>query len=77
VNLFCNSLRELVRPYPALGTKDSFEKGLTGILSGALEWIRNPFTHQKHELPDLTPSETLELLFLASYLMRMLELSIP
>jgi hypothetical protein len=68
---------ELVRPYPALGAKDSCEKGLTGILSGALEWIRNPYTHQKHELPDLTPSEALELLFVASYLMRMLELSKP
>lgn len=68
---------ELVRPYPALGAKDSYEKGLTGILSGALEWIRNPHTHQKHELPDLTPSEALELLFVASYLMRMLELSKP
>ena len=27
--------RELVRPYPALGANDSYEKGLTGILSGA------------------------------------------
>lgn len=68
---------ELVRPYPALGAKDSYEKGLTGILSGALEWIRNPYTHQKHELPELTPSEALELLFVASYLMRMLDLSKP
>lgn len=68
---------ELVRPYPTLGAKDSYEKGLTGILSGTLEWIRNPYTHQKHELPDLTPSEALELLFVASYLMRMLELSKP
>jgi hypothetical protein len=68
---------ELVRPYPALGAKDSYEKGLTGILSGALEWIRNPYTHQKHELSDLTPSEALELLFVASYLMRMIELSKP
>jgi hypothetical protein len=68
---------ELARPYPALGAKDSYEKGLTGILSGALEWIRNPYTHQKHELPDLTPFEALELLFVASYLMRMLELSKP
>ena len=69
--------RELVRPYLALGAKDSYEKGLTGILSGALEWVRNPYTHQKHELPDPTPYEVLELLFVASYLMRMLELSKP
>lgn len=68
---------ELVRPYPALGAKDSYEKGLTGIISGALEWVRNPYTHQKHELPDPTPYEVLELLFVASYLMRMLELSKP
>jgi hypothetical protein len=69
--------RELVRPYPALAAKDSYEKGLTGILSGALEWARNPYTHQKHELPDPTPYEVLELLFVASYLMRILELSKP
>lgn len=69
--------KELVRPYAALGSKDAYEKGLTGILSGALEWIRNPYTHQKHELPDLKPSEALEMLFVASYLMRMLELSTP
>ena len=56
---------------------DSYEKGLIGILSGALGWIRNPYTHQKHELPELTPSEALELLFLASYLVRMLDLSKP
>lgn len=68
---------ELVRPYPNIGAKDSYEKGLTGILSGALEWIRNPYTHQKHELPDLTPGEALELLFVASYVLRMLELSKP
>ena len=55
--------------------KDAFEQGLPGIMRGALVWIRNTYTHEKHSLPDLTPSEALELLFVASYLMRMLELS--
>jgi hypothetical protein len=67
----------LVRPYPNLMPKDALEQGLTSIMSGALGWIRNPYTHERHNLPELTPGEALELLFVASYLMRMLEQSIP
>jgi Protein of unknown function (Hypoth_ymh) len=67
----------LVRPYPNLVPKDALEQGLTSIMSGALGWIRNPYTHEKHNLPELTPGEALELLFVASYLMRMLEQAIP
>lgn len=67
----------LVRPYPNLTPKDALEQGLTGMMSGALGWIRNPYTHEKHNLPELTPGQALELLFVASYLMRMLEESIP
>lgn len=70
--------KTLVRPYPKLDISDAaYEQGLTGVMAGALGWIRNPYTHEKHNLPDLTPSEALELLFVASYLMRMLELSKP
>ena len=67
----------LVRPYPKLGTTGAkaAEEGLTSVMGGALGWIRNPYEHEKHNLPDLTPPEALELLFVASYLMRMLELS--
>jgi uncharacterized protein Ymh len=57
--------------------KDALEQGLTSIISGALGWIRNPYTHEKHNLSELTPGETLELLSVASYLTRMLEQSIP
>jgi hypothetical protein len=70
------SEKVLVRPYPKLADPAA-EQGLTGMLSGALGWIRNPYTHEKHNLPDLKPSEALELLFVASYLMRMLDLSKP
>ena len=69
--------KTLVRPYPNLTPKDALEQGLTGIMSGTLGWIRNPYTHEKHNLPDPTPSEAVALLFVASYLMRMLELSTP
>jgi hypothetical protein len=74
--------KTLVRPYPNLVPKDpskgdAFEDGLKGLMGGALGWIRNPYTHEKHNLPDLKAAEALELLFMASYLLRMLELSIP
>lgn len=67
----------LVGPYPNLIPKDALEQGLTSIMSGALGWIRNSYTHEKHNLSELTPGETLELLSVASYLTRMLEQSIP
>jgi hypothetical protein len=71
--------RLLKVPYPKLGRGDraNLEKSLLGLLSGALGWIRNPYTHEKHHLPDLEPQEALELLFVASYLMRTIEKSIP
>jgi Protein of unknown function (Hypoth_ymh) len=69
----------LRRPYPKLGgtptKKNAYEQGLTGILSGGVSWIRNAYTHEKHKLPTPTPSEVLELLFVASYFMRMIDLS--
>jgi len=62
-------------PYPKLTRKNKadFEKSLQGLLAGSLGWIRNPYTHEKHHLPDLQPSEALELLFFASYLMRTID----
>jgi hypothetical protein len=69
----------LKEPYPSLGsnptTKAAYEKGLTGIMGGGVSWVRNARTHEKHNLPTPTPQEALELLFVASYLMRMLDLS--
>lgn len=69
----------LKRPYKKLGrtttAREAYEQGLTGVLSGGVSWIRNAYTHEKHNLPDLTPTEALELLFVASYFMRMLNLA--
>jgi Protein of unknown function (Hypoth_ymh) len=70
----------LKEPYPALGsnstTKAAYEKGLTGVMSGGVTWLRNARTHEKHNLPAPTATEALELLFVASYLMRMLDLAL-
>jgi hypothetical protein len=69
----------LKEPYPNLGSnpsaKDAYQQGLAGIMSGGVSWFRNARTHEKHNLPSPSPEETLELLFVASYLMRMLDLS--
>jgi len=69
----------LKRPYKKLGrastAKAAYEQGLIGVLSGGVSWIRNAYTHEKHNLPDLAPTEALELLFVASYFMRMLDLA--
>jgi hypothetical protein len=70
----------LKEPYPALGsnstTKAAYEKGLMGVMSGGVTWLRNARTHEKHNLPAPTATEALELLFVASYLMRMLDLAL-
>ena len=71
----------LKRPYAKLGAtpskKEALQKAFTGFLSGAIGWIRNPYTHEKHHLPDMSAEEALELLFVASYLMHMVDKSKP
>jgi hypothetical protein len=75
--LFATKL--LKEPYPNLGssptTKDAYQQGLSGIMSGGVSWFRNARTHEKHNLPSPTATEALELLFVASYLMRVLDLA--
>jgi hypothetical protein len=69
----------LKRSFPRLGrnaaSKAAYEQGLTGILSGGISWIPNAYVYEKQNLPNITPPETLELLFVASYFMRMLDLA--
>jgi hypothetical protein len=69
--------KKLKLPYPKLNRarKQAYQQGLTNLLSGALSWIRNAYAHEKHQLPDLKPEEALELLFVASYLLRMVDYS--
>lgn len=71
--------KKLKLPYPKLNRarKPAYQQGLTNVLSGALGWIRNAYEHEKHQLPELKPEEALELLFVASYLLRMLDYSRP
>jgi hypothetical protein len=65
-------------PCPSLSKRNraDLEKSLQSMLSGALGWIRNPYTHEKHHLPEIDSKQALELLFVASYLMRTIEQSV-
>jgi hypothetical protein len=75
--LFASKL--LKEPYPNLGSnptaKEAYQQGLAGLMSSGVSWFRNARTHEKHNLPVPSPQEALELLFVASYLMRMLDLA--
>ena len=68
---------KLKLPYPKLARtrKSAYQQGLTAIMSGTLSWIRNSYTHEKHHVPELKSEEALELLFVAGYMLRMLEYS--
>lgn len=61
-------------PYRKLGLpnkRSAYESALMNLMSGGVGWIRNAYTHEKHRIPEIEPHEALELLFVASYLLRM------
>jgi hypothetical protein len=67
-------------PYPALSTTDAkrqaaYRLALGNLYAGALGLIRNAYDHEAYNLPALDERAALELLFFASYLLRLLDLS--
>jgi hypothetical protein len=56
-------------------SREGYAKQLKGLLSSGVGWFRNSFDHEPHNLPDPDAAETLELLFVASYMLRMIDLS--
>jgi Protein of unknown function (Hypoth_ymh) len=64
-------------PFPTLPVawQSGAEDGLKSVLSGALELVRNPYVHMPESLPDLDERSCLELLFVLSFLLRMIDLS--
>jgi Protein of unknown function (Hypoth_ymh) len=72
---------DLKFPYPKLAhgnskARDAYAKELKGFLASGVGWFRNSFDHEPHNLPSLTEAETLELLFVASHMLRMIDRSI-
>jgi hypothetical protein len=67
-------------PFPGLAPTDptaleGYKEALRNLFSGALGFIRNAFDHEAHNLPALEERSALELLFFASYLLHLLDLS--
>ena len=67
-------------PFPGLAPTDpsaleGYKEALRNLFSGALGFIRNAYDHEAHNLPALEERSALELLFFASYLLRLLDLS--
>jgi hypothetical protein len=72
---------DLKFPYPSLAASDSqsregFAKQLKGFLTSGVGWFRNSFVHEPHNLPSLNEAEALELLFVASHMLRMIDRSV-
>jgi hypothetical protein len=68
-------------PFPNLAPTDpsalgAYKEALRSLYAGTLGFIRNAYDHESHNLPDLDERAALELLFFASYLLRMLNLSL-
>jgi Protein of unknown function (Hypoth_ymh) len=67
-------------PYPALSTTDpkrqaAYRLALGNLYAGALGLIRNAYDHEAYNLAPLDERAALELLYFASYLLRLLDLS--
>jgi len=68
-------------PFPNLAAGnqkgcDAYSQQLKNLLASGVGWFRNSFAHEPHNLPDLDAAETLELLFVASYMLRIVDKSV-
>jgi hypothetical protein len=57
-------------------SREAYSKQLKGFLTSGVGWFRNSFDHEPHNLPDPDAGETLELLFVASNMLRMINRSV-
>lgn len=72
---------DLKFPYPNLAagdpqSREGYAKQLKGFLTSGVGWFRNSFDHEPHNLADPDAGETLELLFVASNMLRIINKSV-
>jgi hypothetical protein len=72
---------DLKFPFPALASgnaksRTAYEQHLKSFLAAGIGWFRNAFDHEPHNLPNLSEVETVEHLFIASYMLRLIDLSV-
>jgi hypothetical protein len=68
-------------PYPNLASanptsREAYSTELKNLLSSSVGWFRNSFQHEPHNLPDFDENETLEHLFVASYILHLIDRAI-
>lgn len=73
--------RDLNFPFPNLAAsnpeaRNAYKQSLKNLLASGMGWFRNSFDHEPHNLPDLDDAETIELLFVASYMLRIIDKSL-
>lgn len=69
---------ELKFPYPKLAagnpkSRAGYDQQLRSFLTAGIGWFRNSFDHEPHNLPTIDEGETLELLFVASHMLRIID----
>ncbi|MGA9672887.1 MAG: TIGR02391 family protein, partial [Terracidiphilus sp.] len=72
---------ELKFPYPNLSpgnqqAQDAYLKQIKGLITSGIGWFRNSFDHEPHNLPKIDEVETLEHLFVASYMLHLIDRSV-
>jgi len=65
-------------PFPGLSPTspaafEAYKESLRNMLSGAIGFVRNAYDHEPYNLPELDERSALELLFFASYLLRLID----
>jgi hypothetical protein len=74
-------ISDLKFPYPNLAagdpqSREGYAKQLKGFLASGAGWFRTSFDHEPHNLPAPDAGETLELLFVASNMLRTIDRSV-
>lgn len=72
---------DLKFPFPALASgnaksRAAYEQHLRSLLAAGIGWFRNAFDHEPHNLSNLGEVEALEHLFVASYMLHLIDLSV-
>lgn len=68
-------------PFPALASgnpknRDAYKDALRNFLASGIGWFRNSYSHEPHNLPEPSDWDALELLFIASHMLKLLDLSL-
>jgi hypothetical protein len=67
-------------PFPKLAannqkSREAYEQHLKNFLAAGIGWFRNAFDHEPYNLPEISEGEALEHLFMASYMLRIIDKS--